>query len=97
MDSNARKLRVIEACPAQTLFVQIKAQRFDQVQPGAGVSAQTDDVTGVRRNFGFVKDQAEHGRRWAVGNGAGRMPKRRAPRHPSDRDWVSLDARSGNP
>jgi hypothetical protein len=42
------------------LILQRKAQRLDKMQPGAGIGAEADDVTGVRRNFWLIENNVEH-------------------------------------
>ena len=44
-------LVIIQARTAQTLVVQLEAQRFDQMQAAAGIGAEPDNVAGIRRNF----------------------------------------------
>ena len=51
----------IEAGTAQPLFVHAEAQRMDQMQVGAGVGGETDDIAGVRRNLRFIEDDMQHG------------------------------------
>ena len=40
---------------AQALIVPGKSHRFDDMQTKAGISAKTDDVASIWRNFWFVK------------------------------------------
>ena len=54
-------LVVIQPGPAQRLVVEIEAERLDEMQFGAGVGAQTNDIAGIGRNFGLIEDDGEHG------------------------------------
>lgn len=57
-----RVLVVIQARAAQTLVVQLEAQRLNQVQATAGVGAEPDNVAGIRRDFRLKKDYMKHAR-----------------------------------
>ncbi len=62
MHAYSRVLVVIQAGAAQLLVVKFKTQGADQMQLCAGIGAQTDDVAGVRRDLGLVKNDIEHAR-----------------------------------
>ena len=51
---------IIESCAAQLSVVKFEAERANQMQLRSGVGAQTDDVAGIRRNLGLIKDDMEH-------------------------------------
>jgi len=55
-------LVIIQASPAQTLVIQFEAQRLDQVQAATGISAEPDNVAGIRRYFRLKKDHMKHAR-----------------------------------
>ena len=55
-----RKLVIIQAGTNQLLVFQGETERFDQVQSAAGIGAQPDDIAGIRRNLGLVKNDIEH-------------------------------------
>ena len=68
MHVEVHPLFVVEASAAQFFSIEIEAQRLDQVQVGAGVGAQPNDVAGVRRNLRFEKnDMQPAGGRWIDG------------------------------
>ena len=50
--------------PAHALFVDFKAQWFYQVQPATGVGRQSNDVSGVWRNFRLEKYDVKQGGRF---------------------------------
>ena len=52
---------VVEARPPQLAAPKAEPERFDQVQPRAGIRAQADDVAGVGRNLRLVEDDLKHG------------------------------------
>ena len=60
MRSNLRELAVVQPGAAQLFFFKIETKRLDQVQRNASIGAQTNNVSGVGRNFRFVENQAEH-------------------------------------
>ena len=51
---------IVEARPQELLIFQGKAQRLYQMEAGAGVGAQPDDVAGVRGNLRTKKNDVEH-------------------------------------
>jgi len=55
-----RHLMVIEAGTSNVRRVQGKSERVHQMQLTTGIRRQTDDVAGIRWNFGFVQDDVEH-------------------------------------
>ena len=50
---------VIQAGPSHFCVVKRKAERLNQMQLGAGVGAQADDVAGIRRDFWFNQYDVE--------------------------------------
>lgn len=61
MNFDAGPFPVVQTGTAQFGVFQFKSQRTDQVQVGAGVGAQSDDVAGVGRYFRLVEDDVEQG------------------------------------
>lgn len=55
MTRNGGKLVIVQPRAAQALIVLCKSHRFDDMQTKAGISAKTDDVASIWRNFWFVK------------------------------------------
>jgi len=55
MTRNGGKFVVVQPRAAQALVVPGKSHRFDDMQTKAGISAKTNDVASVWRNFWFVK------------------------------------------
>ena len=51
---------VIEAGAAQAAVIPDEAERVDKMQGGAGVGAEADDVTGVRRDLRLVEGDVLH-------------------------------------
>lgn len=51
---------VIEAGSAQPFIFQGKTQWLDQMKLGTGIGTQTDDVTGVGRNFRLKQRDMQH-------------------------------------
>ena len=49
-------LPVVHAGPFELGVVELKAERFDEVQDGFGRGAKAGDVAGVGRDFGFEED-----------------------------------------
>jgi hypothetical protein len=60
MNFDGRKIVIIKAGSLQTLVIQAKPQRFDQVQRRAGVRAQANGVTGIGRNLGLEQYNMKH-------------------------------------
>src|SRR4029078_5443007 len=56
------KFVIVETCSQQLLILQRKAQRFDEMQPGSAIGAESYNVTGVRRNLRLIEDDVKHGR-----------------------------------
>ena len=52
---------VVQPGSAQMLLVQRKAQRFYEMKTGARACAQSGDIPGIRRNFGMIQNDMEHG------------------------------------
>lgn len=61
IDRDGREFVIIESGAEQLLILQRKTQGFDQMQPGARIGAEADDVAGVGRNFRLIEDDVEHG------------------------------------
>jgi hypothetical protein len=57
---NAGIFVIIQPGPAQALVGDVKTQRFNQVEFGSRVGTEANDVAGVGRYFGLVKDDGEH-------------------------------------
>lgn len=55
-----RQFRVIHAGATHGFFTEIEPQRLDEMQARTGIGAHADDIAGVRRNLGLVKDDMEH-------------------------------------
>jgi hypothetical protein len=55
MNRDAGPLVVVQPGAPQLAVVQVKAERFDQVQATAGVRAQPDYVAGIGRNLWLKK------------------------------------------
>ncbi len=56
-------LVIIQARAPHAGIFERKSQWFDQMQLRAGIGAQANHIAGVRRDFGFDKDDVEHGLR----------------------------------
>ena len=54
-----RPFVVIQARPAQSTVVECKSKGFNEVEPGATIGAQTDDIACVWRYFRFEKDDID--------------------------------------
>ncbi len=55
MTRNGGKLGIVPPRAAPARFVPGQTPRFDELQTKAGMSAKTDDIASIWRNFGFVK------------------------------------------
>ena len=53
---------VVKAGAAQGLVVDVETERFDEVEFGAGIGAQPDDVAGIGGDFRLKEDDGDHGR-----------------------------------
>src|SRR5690606_5323171 len=60
VDLDGRVLVVVEPGPLQLPVVQPEAKGLDQMEPAAGVGAQTNDVAGVGRYLRLEQDDVEH-------------------------------------
>ena len=60
VDLQGCEFMIIQSCAHQLLVFEHEAQRLDQMQPAAGIGAQADDVTGIRRDFRLIQDHMEH-------------------------------------
>ena len=54
---------IVEAGPAQLTVINLKSQRFNQVQLGSGGGAGAGHIAGVGWNLGLVKNDPGHGGR----------------------------------
>ncbi len=52
---------VVQAGSAQLFVLKVKSQWFDQMELGAGIGAQADDVAGIRGDLRFVEDDVREG------------------------------------
>jgi hypothetical protein len=52
---------VIKSGALEQSVVQRKTQRLDQVQLGAGICTQANDIAGVGRDFGLDQYNMKHG------------------------------------
>jgi hypothetical protein len=60
MNFDVREIVIVEAGPPQALVIQAKSQRLDQMQSGAGVRAQANDVAGITRNLRLEQHDMNH-------------------------------------
>jgi hypothetical protein len=60
MHAHRRVLVIVEPRAPHPGVFERKSQRLDQMQLRAGVGAQADHIAGVRRDFGFDKNDVEH-------------------------------------
>ena len=51
---------VIQPGPAQGLVLEAETQGFHQVEFGAGIGAETDDVAGIGGDFRLEQNDGEH-------------------------------------
>lgn len=51
---------IIQAGPAQALVRDVKTERLDEMQFGAGVGAQANDVARVGRDFRLIENDGKH-------------------------------------
>jgi hypothetical protein len=56
MDFHIHVLPVVQARTLQTLIIYIESQRFNQMQSCTGCCTGTGNVSGVRRDFRFYKN-----------------------------------------
>ena len=59
MHADLSQLTVIEPGPPYRARIEPEAQRLDEVQAGAGVGAQPDDVAGIGRDLGLEQDDVQ--------------------------------------
>ena len=52
---------IVEAGSAQLTVINLKSQRFNQVQLGSGGGAGAGHIAGVGRNLGLVENDPGHG------------------------------------
>jgi hypothetical protein len=60
MDAHLRVFVIVEARAAHFRIVERKPKGLDQMKPSACIGAQTNDVAGIRRDFGFHENDVEH-------------------------------------
>ncbi len=65
MHGQASVFVVVETGAFQVAIVQPESQRLDQMQLGAGIGCQTNDVAGVGRDFRVDENNRDHGNGWA--------------------------------
>ena len=56
------KVVIVQARAPHALVVPVKAQWTNQVQGGAGIGANADDVASIRRNFWLVEHDVHDAR-----------------------------------
>ena len=59
MNSHFGQITIVETCAFQLPILEVEAERFDQMQPRAGVGTEPDDVAGVRRDLGPEQDDVK--------------------------------------
>ena len=59
MHLHTRIVVIIEAGTAHLGIIERETKRFDQMQLGPGIGAQTDDVTGIGRNFRLYQNDVK--------------------------------------
>ena len=52
---------IIETGATQALVIEFEPQWLDQMQAKAGIGAQSDQVSGIRRNLGLEQNDIKHG------------------------------------
>ncbi|VAY89681.1 conserved hypothetical protein [mine drainage metagenome] len=60
-------LMVVQSSPTQVPITHLKAQWRNKVQTGSGIGTETNDITGIGRNFRLVQYHIEHGESLSVG------------------------------
>jgi len=60
MDVQMGVFVVVQAGAPQLCVVERKSQRPHQMQRGAGIGTEPDDVAGVRRNLGLIERDLDH-------------------------------------
>lgn len=53
---------VIQPRPPDPCFIEMESERTHQVQRGAGIAAQANDIACIGRDFGLVKHHVQHDR-----------------------------------
>jgi len=61
MDLHVRVLVIIQSSPPHLGVIKRKAQRLDQMQMSASIGAQTNDIAGIWRYFGFDQHHMKQG------------------------------------
>jgi len=56
-----RELLIVEAGAAHRFPGELEPERLHEVERGAAVGAQADDVAGIGRDFGLKQHDVEHG------------------------------------
>ncbi len=54
------QLVIVESGAARPRAVQLETERMDQMERRPGVGRQTNNITRVRRDFRFIKDDVKH-------------------------------------
>ena len=60
MTNDAGAFVIVQSSAAQRLFIDVKTERFDQMQLGPRVGTKTDDIACIGRDFGLVENDGEH-------------------------------------
>jgi hypothetical protein len=60
MNFDGREIVIVESRALQALVVEPEPQRLDQMQRRAGIGAESNGVSGIRRDLGFKQDYVEH-------------------------------------
>ncbi len=58
--SDVNKVAVIKACTAEIFVMELKCQGMYEMQTGAAVGAQADNVACIGRNFRLIEYNMEH-------------------------------------
>jgi hypothetical protein len=61
MNLHSSVLMIIKASATHAGILKWKPERFDQVQLGAGICTQANDIAGVGRDFGLDQYNMKHG------------------------------------
>jgi hypothetical protein len=60
MALNPGQVMVVEAGSFQSRVGELEPQRLNQVQDGAGIGAQADDIAGIWRNLRLIQNHVKH-------------------------------------
>ena len=75
VDGHVGQVAVVQSGTLELLVLEVEAERLDQVQAGAGIRREADDVAGVGRDLRMDEDDVEHGR-WVVFWGQSQIARR---------------------